>query len=95
MAQEIMKTASLEQKKVFNLPKGATIISKEVSIRVEEIENGFLLRKSYDIKWRHPSSEIGEEGRTEYDYFTKVWYSRENPIVYKEPKEATLAEKLT
>lgn len=86
-----IKSASLEPKKTFKLPAGAVIIKKEVRINVEEIENGFLLRKNYDIKW-----QMGEDGdedrRTEYEYFTKTWFSKDNPITYKEPKN--LADKL-
>jgi hypothetical protein len=70
---------SMTSKKEFTLPKGAKIISKECRISVEEIENGFLLRKSYDIRY-------SLEGDTNYEYFTKVWFSEENPIEIKEIK---------
>jgi hypothetical protein len=91
MAEELMKSASLEKKKVFNLPKGAEIISKEVRVNVREIENGFLLDKSYDVKWKMKGDK---EGRAEYEYFSKTWFSKDNPITYKEPKDISLAEKL-
>jgi len=87
--EDSIKSATLEPKKTFKLPKGAEIIKKEVRITVEEIENGFLLRKNYDIKWK---SGEDEDSRTEYEYFTKVWFSPTNPITYKEPKN--LADKL-
>lgn len=33
-----------------------------------------------------------EDRRTEYEYFTKTWFSKDNPITFKEPKN--LADKL-
>ena len=86
----LLKSASLEKKKNFTLPKGGTIISKEVRLNVEEIENGFLLRKSYDIKWTNAESE-----GTNYEYFSKTWFSKENPIQINMPEESkSLADKL-
>lgn len=86
---ELLKSARLEAKKEFKLPKGATIIKKDVTLSVEEIENGFLLRKSYDIKWSNA------EGDNNYEYFTKSWFSEENPITVNMPEEKSLADKLT
>jgi hypothetical protein len=90
MATELLKSASLEKKKDFVLPKGGTIISKEVRLNVEEIENGFLLRKSYDIKWTNAESE-----NSNYEYFTRTWFSKDNPIEINMPEDSkSLADKL-
>jgi len=90
MATELLKSASLEKKKDFVLPKGGTIISKEVRLNVEEIENGFLLRKSYDIKWTGPDSD-----GSNYEYFTRTWFSKDNPIEINMPDDSkSLADKL-
>ena len=89
MAEEFLKSAKLEQKKTFALPKGSTLIKKDVSVVVEEIENGFLIRKTYDIKWSN------EEGNSNYEYFTRTWFSDKNPITIDLPKEKSLAEKLS
>ena len=79
---------SLEGKKNFQLPEGASIISKTENISVKEIENGFVLRKSYDITYK-----IGDDNN--YEYFTKEWYSKENPLKITMPKEEkSLADKL-
>lgn len=86
---ELIKSARLEAKKEFKLPKGATIIKKDVNLSVEEIENGFLLRKSYDIKWSNA------EGDSNYEYFSKSWFSEENPITVNMPEEKSLADKLS
>jgi len=90
MSTELLKSASLENKKNFTLPKGASIISKEVRLNVEEIENGFLLRKSYDIKWTNAESDDSN-----YEYFTRTWFSKDNPIEITMPDESkSLADKL-
>lgn len=81
--------ATIQEKKVFELPKGAKIIKKDVNTSIEEIENGFLIRKSYDLKW---TSADGENSN--YEYFTKTWYTEKNPITYTEDEEIALADKL-
>ena len=91
MATELLKSASLEKKKDFTLPKGGTIISKEVRLTVEEIENGFLLRKSYDLQW----TTKDKPNDTRYEYFTKIWFSETNPIQITLPEASkSLADKL-
>jgi len=87
---DAITSAEFESKREFNLPEGATIIKKSSSISVEEIENGFILRKSYDIQWASLESPTD----TKYEYFTKKWYSKENPIQITMPKEKSLADKL-
>lgn len=84
-----MLNAEFEGKKEFVLPEGAVIVKNSHTISVREIENGFVLRKSYDIKYM-----IGDE--SQYEYFTKEWYSKENPLKITLPKEKekSLAEKL-
>lgn len=84
---DLIKEASFESKKEFKLPKGAVVISNSHRISVEEIENGFLLRKSYDITYL-----LGDEKN--YGYFNKTWYSKDNPVQINLPKEKSLADKL-
>lgn len=88
---EKLENVSLEGKNNFKLPAGAVIVKQTENITVKEIENGFVLRKSYDIQWL-PAGE--GEGHTKYEYFSKEWYSKENPIKITMPKEKSLAEKL-
>jgi hypothetical protein len=85
---ELLKSARLESKKSFTLPKGATITKKNVSLTVREIENGYLLSKSYDIEWSD------SKGSNHYEYFTKEWFSETNPIEINMPDEKSLADKL-
>jgi len=85
---EKIKNASYEGKSDFKLPEGAKIIKKDYSIRVEEIENGFIVSKNYDIKY-----VLGDESN--YEYFTKKWYAKENPLsIDTGEEELSLADKL-
>lgn len=82
-----LKNASFESKGTQSLPKGAKILKKGFTITVEEIENGFVLRKSYDIKY-----QLGDD--TGYEYYTKKWFSKDNPLQIDESamEESTLAD---
>lgn len=88
MGKEILN-AEFEGKKEFTLPEGAVILKSNYTISVREIENGFILKKSYDIKYMI-------EDETQYEYFNKEWYSKENPLKITLPKESSksLADKL-
>lgn len=85
-----LSNVELEGKKTFKLPEGATIIKQSENISVKEIENGFVLRKTYDIQY----SPVGDSENTKYEYFSKEWFSKENPIKITMPKEKSLADKL-
>lgn len=83
-----LKTASFEGKDTFKMPPKESIIKKSFNLTIEEIENGFILRKSYDIKYKD------ESGETQYEYFTKKWFSEDNPMQIDESKvEESLADK--
>ena len=86
---EGLKNASFEGKTKFKLPKGATVTKKDISIRVKEIENGFVITKSYDISWSKENKE--GEVNTGYEYFSKEWYAKENPIKIDEEFEEDLS----
>lgn len=77
---------TIEAKTKFTLPKNAEVLKKETRIRVEEIENGFLLRKSYEIKWKD------ETGETRWDNFDKAWFSKDNPVKLTTPKKMNLSD---
>ena len=72
-----IENVSFEGKEKGGLPKGAKILKKSCSISVKEIENGFILRKSYDIKYSLNKN-------TDYLYYTKEVYSEDNPIEIKQ-----------
>lgn len=70
---EALSRASFKKKEVDNIPKGAKTLSKDVSISVEEIENGFLVSKTIEVKY-------SVDNRTDYSYITKKYFSKENPL---------------
>jgi len=72
---EALTRATFKQKEIDNIPKGVTILSKDVSITVEEIENGFLICKSIDIKYQKKDKDY-----TDYSYVTKKYFAKENPL---------------
>ena len=72
---EALTRATFKQKEVDNIPKDVKILSKEVSITVEEIENGFLICKSTDIKYQKKDKDY-----TDYSYVTKKYFAKENPL---------------
>ena len=86
---EALSRATFKQKEVDNIPKGAKILSKDVSISVEEIENGFLVSKSTEVKYEF-------DKRTDYSCHTKKYYSKDNPLDIDMSKfsEESLADKL-
>lgn len=57
------------------IPKGAMILSKETRIDTEQIENGFIVSKTWDIRWK-----MKEEDSSEYTYITKKFYSKDDPL---------------
>lgn len=71
-----LKKATFKQKEINNIPKDAEILSKEVSITVEEIENGYLLCKHTEIKYEY-------DKKVDYSNNTKRYYSKENPLDIK------------
>jgi hypothetical protein len=90
MDSKALSHVELEGKKTFKLPEGATIVKQSENISVKEIENGFVLRKTYDIQY----TLEGISNDTKYEYFSKEWFSKENPIKITMPKEKSLADKL-
>jgi hypothetical protein len=80
MEEKLMSTdVSFEGKDKTKLPEGAEVVSKRVNITVKEIENGFIIRKNYDIKY-----VLGDN--TDYLYYNKEVYAEENPIKIEEDK---------
>lgn len=71
----------------FKLPKGGKILKKQADLRIEEIENGFLLRKEFEIKW------MDKEGQQHWEHFSRTWFSEKNPVQINE-KELSLADKI-
>ena len=66
---------SMEEKKEKTVPKGAEIISSNITTVTEEIDNCYLITKRYDITYRAKGSE-----HTDYCYYNKKWFSKEDPL---------------
>ena len=73
-----LKSASFSDKEELNIPKGAKIIKEDKTVRVEEIENGFLVSISYDVRYKMKDSK-----HNDYAYATIKTYSKTNPLEIK------------
>lgn len=77
MAEEIKRvskdTISGKEK---SLPEGAEVLKKETSVRVRQIENGFIVTKDTEIKYQI-------EDRVDWTYITKEYYSKKDPLEIK------------
>lgn len=62
-----------EIKKSQEPPSGAKIIKKSIRTETEEIENGWLVTKNYDIKY-----EV--KGNTDWTYYSEKYFSKTNPL---------------
>lgn len=90
MEKSILGNIEIEEQKEFVLPKGATLIKSTENVSVRKISNGYILRKSYDIKWKAAGGDD-----TQYEYYTKEWFTEENPVTIKMPTtNKSLADKL-
>lgn len=91
---EILKSATMVEKEAGKLPEGAVILKKSVRTEVEEIENGYILRRSFDIDYSLP-----DQDGTKYLYYSKKYFSKKNPMTLKlegvkQDKDTPLHEKL-
>ena len=66
---------SIVNKSKKKLPTGAIVENEEVSIRIEEIDNGFITIKRIEYKYSMPNKEYSDWKTVE----TKV-YSEKNPL---------------
>lgn len=57
------------------IPTGSTILKTDVTVDVEEIENGFIISKRTEIKYQAPSKDYSD-----WSYNTKKYYSEDNPL---------------
>lgn len=73
MAETRLTKSSKEIAK--KIPEGATIIKTSSDVKVEEIENGFLITKETRTEFRPKGKEYSD-----YQYDTKKYYSKEDPL---------------
>ena len=79
-----LNEAVFKSKEENEIPSESKIIKKDVRLEVEEIENGFLVVKSADVKY------LDENGNTQYCYPCKKYFSKTNPLKIE---EKSLADK--
>lgn len=70
-------SARKEGKETKKLPAGATVIDKDVTVTVKEIENGYIICKR--VEYKFSTKERG----TDWLSLTKEWYSAEDPLEIK------------
>lgn len=80
----VSTTITSEKKESREPPKGAKILSQTVTTSTEQIENGWLICKNYDIKYQI-------NGDTNWSYYSKKWYSKTDPLEVK-LTDASLAD---
>ncbi len=82
----IRKTTKKKEDRV--IPSDAEIISREVDVTTEEIENGFLITKRVESRWKSKGSK---DDYGNYHTDVKKWYSKLDPLTIK-TKDVALAE---
>ena len=75
-----MKAVSIEKEMSTGekVPEGAEILKKETRIRVRKIENGYIVVKNSDVKYKEQGSE-----HSSWAYITKEFYSKADPLEIK------------
>lgn len=68
---------STETKKDNKPPAGATILESNTSTSTEEIENGWLITKSYDGRY---TVKGDTDSYGHYFNYNKKWYSKTDPL---------------
>lgn len=80
------------EEKEQKVPAGAEILSTSTRLKVMKIENGYLLCKTKDVKFKAAGSD-----HSDWLYIEKKWYSKENPmtvnIVDEDEEQDNLADK--
>ena len=73
-----VKAVSIEKemKSGKSIPEGAEVLSKETRIRVRQIENGYIITKNSDVKYK-----LNDE--TNWAYINKEYYSKTDPLEIK------------
>ena len=72
--EEMKASKSLSEGK--GVPEGAEILKKDINIRVEKIENGYIITKNIEYKYQ-------VEDRTDWAYVDKKYFSKTDPMQIK------------
>ena len=79
-----LSKAVFKSKEENKIPSESKIIKKDIRLEVEEIENGFLLTKSAEVKY------LDKKGEIQWCYPSKKYFCKTNPLKIE---EKSLAEK--
>ena len=67
--------ARFDKKEIVKLPANSEVINEDKDITVKEIENGFIISVRTEIKYKAKGKDY-----VDFLYYTKEWFSKENPI---------------
>lgn len=65
----------IKKEEVKPIPKDAVILSENTTTDVEQIENGYLITKRREVKYKAKGSDYSD-----WTYENKKWYSKEDPL---------------
>lgn len=82
----VTTSVRIEDVKKKEVPKGAIIINSTVTTETEQIENGWLITKRYDVSYK-----MTKDGHSDYAYYNKKWFSKDDPLTIN-VKDKSLAE---
>lgn len=86
MAETTTIRKDVKKEEVKPIPKGAIILSENTTTDVEQIENGYLITKRTETKYK-----TKPDGYADWSYDTKKWYSKEDPLTVN-VKDKALSE---
>lgn len=70
-------TTSIREEKENKPPEGAKIIEQTVRTETEQIENGWLIIKSWDGRYKNKDDE---DKYGNWFNYSKKWFSKEDPL---------------
>lgn len=76
----------VKKEEVKPIPSGAQILSTNTTTDVEQIENGYLITKRTETKWKAKGADYSD-----WTYDTKKWYSKTDPLTIN-VKDKALAD---
>lgn len=86
MAETTTIRKDVKKEEVKPIPKGAEILSSNTTTDVEVIENGYLITRRTEIKYKAKGADYSD-----WTYETKKWYSKEDPLTIT-TKDKALAD---
>jgi len=75
MDDNITRVSKTTKDKEKTLPEGAKVINTTTEVRVEEIENGYIISKEIRTEYKVKGKDYSD-----YLYDTKKYYSEEDPL---------------